>query len=320
MGPWPLPGSGFGNTLFPKHWGLFCVVWGPPQETDTGWLSLFPLIRNSPGLKNGGHSLKILWGESNKSQPPGKRFQRRHKRVLKAGEEKLRKEFLWEIRPFKSTYVHWRTEKAKRGPGQDACSEKSWERHLWLTSMPTSNRKWRLRQIYKQNGQILKDCPSTELTCEDWKFFCCFSPSLSAFPFLLTPATQGNLLSKHQFEHKRGEQWRQRLQLTARSSNTEMGKESEMESYYIGYPKHNFPTKNYEAWKDNKRMTQSQKKGTETPWGNIDIELTRQRLYINFLKYTQRIKGNQMKSKKKSGQMYEKTEKIDIEIGIRKGN
>lgn len=44
--------------------------------------------------------------ESNKSQPPGKRFQWRHKRVLKAWEEKLRKEFLWEIRPFKSTYVY----------------------------------------------------------------------------------------------------------------------------------------------------------------------------------------------------------------------
>lgn len=134
--------------------------------------------------------------ESNKSQPPGKRFQWRHKRVLKAWEEKLRKEFLWEIRPFKSTYVYWRTEKAKRGPGQDACWEKSWEHHLWLTSMPTSNRKWRLRQICKQNGQILKDCPSTELTCKDWKFLYCFPPSLSAF--LLTPGTQGNLLSKHQ--------------------------------------------------------------------------------------------------------------------------
>lgn len=181
-----------------KELCLCCVVWGLPKGTGTRWSPLLPLIRSSPGLQNGGHSLKIMWGESNKSQPPGKRFQWRHKRVLRAWEEKLRKAFLWEIRPFKSTYVYWRTESAKRGPGQDACSEKSWEHHLWLTSMPTSNRKWRLRQICKQNGQILKDCPSTELTCKDWKFFYCFSPCLSAFPFLLTPGTQGNLLSKHQ--------------------------------------------------------------------------------------------------------------------------
>lgn len=89
--------------------------------------------------------LENILRESNKSQPLRKKITvEAYTRVWKAWEEKLGKDFLWEMRPFKRIRVSYRIERANRMP-RAGCLLRGPEYtpsfHLWLMSVLTSNRK-----------------------------------------------------------------------------------------------------------------------------------------------------------------------------------